>query len=172
LTLTAEIQPETSSDAVGLVHDVSAVKLRGFESTFYEKVRKCFGARYGLLVNQTLGTAEYDAILQAQRPTDPDVVVEIKYIRRGFKYAWLRESAMRLALADQLYDARLKRHSVPVLIVIFSAEEASQQSEYEGVRAKVQTDLRQRGVGVRIEYISEATIPDMPCEELKCLILG
>ena len=84
-----------------------------------------------MLVNQTLGTAEYDAILQAQRSTDPDVVIEIKYIRRGFKSAWLRESAMRIALADQLYEARLKRHSVPLLIVIFSEEGASQQSEFQ-----------------------------------------
>ena len=168
----AEIQPEVSSHAVGLMSDVSAIKLRAVESAFYDRVRECFGAAYRLLINQTLGTAEYDAILQALRPTDPDVVIEIKYIRRGFRSPWLRESAMRLALAAELYDARLKRHAIPVLIVIFSIEETFQQSEIKDVREKVQTDLRQRGVSVRIQYISEANIPTMSCEQLKRLILG
>jgi hypothetical protein len=168
----AEIQPEVSSDAVGLVHDVSAAKLRAVESVFYDKVRECFGIEYRLLVNQRLGTAEYDAILQALRPTEPDVVIEIKYIRRGFKYPWLRESTMRLALANEVYDARLKRNSIPVLIVIFSAEEVSQQPEFQVLRAKAQTDLGQRGVGVRIEYLSEVELPTMSCEQLRRFILG
>jgi hypothetical protein len=167
-----EIQPEVSSDVVGLVHDVSVIKLRAVESAFYKKVRECFGTEYRLLVNQRLGTAEYDAILQALRPTEPDVVIEIKYIRRGFKYPWLRESAMRLALANEVYDARLKRNSIPVLIVIFAAEEVFQQSEFQDLRAKAQSDLGQRGVGVRIEYISEVELPTMSCEQLGRFILG
>jgi len=166
----ADIQPEMSS-GTRLVKDALADKLRAVESALYNKVWECFGASHRLLVNQTLGTAEYDAILQPLSSTDPDVILEIKYIRKGFKYAWLRESAMRLALAAQLYDARLKRRSIPVLAVIFS-EEASQQSEVQEIRARAEINLRQRGVGVRIEYISEAAIPNMPCEELKSLILG
>jgi hypothetical protein len=168
----AESEPEVRSHVIGLTHDVFADKLRVVESAFYDKVRQCLGTSYRLLINQTLGTAEYDAILQAIRPTDPDVVVEIKYIRQGFKYAWLRESAMRLALADQLYNAKLKRDSVPLLLVIFSVGELSQQSEVQKLRAKAQADLRQRGAGVRVEYLSDAGIPNMPCEELKRLILG
>ena len=77
---------------------------------------------------------------------------------------------MRLAFGDELYDARLQRNSIPVLIVIFSAEEASQQSEFQDLRAKAQTDLRQRGVGVRIEYISEVELPAMSCEQLRRFI--
>jgi hypothetical protein len=168
----AEVQPGTNVDAIGLVADVSAVKLRAVESAFYGKVRECLDSSHRLLVNQTLGTAEYDAILQELRSTDLDVVIEIKYIRQGFKYSWLRESAMRLALANELYQTRLKRHSVPLLLIIFSEDEASAQSEFHHLRAKVQSDLRQRGIGVRIEYVSEATIHKVSCEEIHRLVVG
>ncbi len=147
-------------------------RIRPRSSEGVDKVRECFTSSHRLLLNQTLGTAEYEAILQALGSTDPDIVIDIKYIRHGFKYAWLRESAMRLALAKQLYDARLKRHTVPLLLVILSVEEVSQQSKVQELREKAQTNLRQRGVGVRIEYIREAAISNMPCNELKRLILG
>jgi hypothetical protein len=154
----AEIQPEVSADAVQLVSDVSAAKLRAVEGTFHDKVRKCFDSSYRLLVKQILGTAEYDAILQPLRSKDPDFVIEVKYIRRGFKYAWLRESAMRLALANELYDARLKRRSIPLLIVILSADEVFQQPDVKNAREKTQFDLRQRDARLRIEYVSEIEI--------------
>jgi hypothetical protein len=38
----AEIQPAVNADAVQLVQDVSAFKLRAVESAFYDKVGKCF----------------------------------------------------------------------------------------------------------------------------------
>jgi hypothetical protein len=168
----AEIQPAVNADAVQLVQDVSALKLRAVESAFYDKVGKCFDSSYRLLVNQILGTAEYDAILQPLRSTDPDVVIEIKYIRRGFKYAWLRESAMRLALAKELYDARLERQSVALLIVIFSVDEVFQQPDILNAREKTLFDLSQRGAHLRIEYVNEKEMSDMSCEDLTHLIFG
>jgi hypothetical protein len=57
-----------------LVLDSSAIKLLAVERALHDRLRECFHASYRLLVNQKLGTAEYDAILQALRPTDPDVV--------------------------------------------------------------------------------------------------
>jgi hypothetical protein len=169
----ADVQTEIGSVAGGLVHDPNtATQLRAIEGVFHRRVRECFGASYRLLENQRLGAAEYDAILQPLLSTSPDVIVEIKYIRRGFRQAWLRESAMRLVLAKELYDAQLGRHSIPLLLVIFSAADASTKSEFLATQAKTQADLRLRGITLRIEYIAEDTIPTMSCDELARLIFG
>jgi hypothetical protein len=169
----ADVQTDIGSVAGGLVHDPNAAThLRAIEGVFHRRVRECFEASYRLLENQRLGTAEYDAILQSLLSTRPDVIVEIKYIRRGFRQSWLRESAMRLVLAKELYDAQLGRHSIPLLLVIFSAEDASTKSEFLATQAETQADLRQRGVTLRIEYVTENVIPTMSCDELARLIFG
>jgi hypothetical protein len=169
----ADVQTEIGSVAGGLVHDPNAAThLRAIEGVLHGRARECFEASYRLLENQRLGTAEHDAILQSLLSTSPDVIVEIKYIRRGFRQSWLRESAMRLVLAKELYDAQLGRHSVPLLLVIFSVENASTKSEFLATQAKTQADLRQRGVTLRIEYVTEDAIPTMSCGELARLIFG
>jgi hypothetical protein len=168
----AEIQPEVTSHATNLALGVSTATFIAVERAFQGRLRECFQSTYRLLVNQKLGTAEYDVILQALRPNCPDVVVEIKYIREGFKYAWLRESVMRLAVATELYDARMRRHSNPLLIVIFAAEDAPERVEFQRLRQKVLSDLIQRDVAVRIEYISERIVPEISCEALAHVISG
>jgi hypothetical protein len=125
-----------------------------------------------LLINQRLGTAEYDVILQPLLQTEPDIVIEIKYIRQGFKYGWLRESVMRLAVATELYAARLDRRCLPVLLVVFASEDAPLQWEFQQLRRRVQQDFVQRGLAIRVEYIKEKAISAISCEELRHLVEG
>jgi hypothetical protein len=43
---------------------------------------------------------------------------------------------MRLVLAKELYDAKLGRHSIPLLLVMFSVEDASTKLEFLATQAK------------------------------------
>lgn len=143
------------------------------EERFYERVRQCFGDSYRVLVNQILGNAEFDAILQSLTVDKPDITVELKYIRHGFKYGWLRESFMRLALASDIYKSRFARRVRPILIVILGpAANSPKNHELDKLRERLRHNLIETDVEVEVEYVNESAISTVSCEELKILLLG
>lgn len=150
----------------------SASHLLNIEQRFYDRIRECLGNSYRVLVNQILGSAEFDAILQSSNSDNADITIEVKYIRHGFKFGWLRESVMRLAVASDLYNGRFTRRVLPVLIVILAVGDAPWNVELEQLRQRVRQSLIQRGVEVRVEYVHESAISIISCEELKALLLG
>jgi hypothetical protein len=164
---------QTSPAVFGAVElESAATKVLAIERSFYERLRKCFDQPYRLLVNQRLGIAEYDAILQSIDRSEPDIIIEMKYIRQGFKYSWLSESVRRLAVAKDLYTGSLGRAALPVLCVIFAQEDVSARLGLQEIRERVQSEMLERGAKIRVEYILEASVSGMSCEDVRRLILG
>jgi hypothetical protein len=164
---------QTSSVVLGTAElGSTATKVLAVEFLFYERLRKCFDQSYGLLVNQRLGIAEYDAILQRVDLSEPDIIIEMKYIRQGFKYSWLSESVRRLAVAKDLYTGSLGRTALPVLCIVFAEEDVSARLGLQQLRERVQNEMLQRGARIRVEYILEASVSGMSCEDVRQLILG
>ena len=166
----ADIEPMVSSGTLSLVTDVAAIKFVAVEQEFQGRVRECIQDSYGILNNQRLGSAEYDVILQSLRSSEPDGIIEIKYITKGFKHSWLRESAMRLSLATELYETRLGRRSRPLLLVIFSTDDLRERSEFRSLKETVMADLALRSTPIRIEVLSEKEVSQLPCDQLRRLV--
>ncbi len=150
----------------------AAVNFLKVEGRFCELVVSCFSQSHRVLRNQRLGTAEYDLLLQPATNQPTDIVIEVKYIRHGFRYGWLRETVTRLALASEHYRNVLKRSSLALLVVIFAEDDAPSKSEYQQLRQRVRAELMEMGVVIRVEYVTESALDRLDCAELKRLVLG
>jgi hypothetical protein len=151
-----------------------ARKYRAVEETMLAKVEECFSRTYEVLVNRRLGPTEYDAILQSHSDDTRDVIVEIKFIQKGFKYGWLREVASRVTTGTQLYRSRTGRRARSVVLIILGeilTEPARRGRERKEMRDTVLQELGQLGAKLKIHFIEARDIQDIDCLRLGILLL-
>ena len=170
--LEADIEQErgTAQPRTELV--ASTKHFRQIEQELRERMLGCFSNSYRLRANQRLGSAEYDVVLESKDIGQPDVVIEIKYIRHGFQYGWMRESVSRLILANDLYGERLKRKSVPLLLIITAKSVEMSDSDFAQMRQRLPELSVYSETGCRVERLRESEIPSISCEDLRHLIFG
>jgi len=146
--------------------------IRRLEQELHHRIKACVGSSYDVRVNQRLGAAEYDVILNSNIQGAPDVIIELKYIRQGFHYSWMRESASRLILATELYAERLHRKSVPLLLIITANAVALSDTDFGRMSERVNESLAEIRKPFRIVRILEDRINSIGCEELRTLLFG
>jgi hypothetical protein len=164
----AEPLPTPSQNAAAS----SASLYLDIENTLYSKILKCCGQTHNVLVRQSMGAARYDAILvpldQSTRQTD--VIVELKYIQRGFRASWLSESVNRLAVSTELYSNTTSRKVTAVLIIVLATSATTARNEK--LKDLALMDVARSGIELRVEYVSEVVFREMKCDHLKHLIFG
>jgi hypothetical protein len=165
----AEVELSEPETMLSNQQSSSVSKYFEIERRFFDCLEKCLRRSYELLRNQRMGATEFDLILQSLNGSSPDIIVELKVIRQGFKSGWLRESALRLATATQLYKRNMDRTALSVLVIVFLGEMPS-RLELDQYDQRVQQALLQLGTTVKIEYMSEASITRTSCQELKKMI--
>lgn len=79
----------------------------GAERALYARMNECLGPNVQIMTHKRAGDVEYDAILRLR--SRERVIVEIKYIRKGFNLGWLAESVNELtakkgALRQQVWN--------------------------------------------------------------------
>ncbi len=99
-------------------------------------------------------------------------MIEVKYIRRGFRYGWLGETVSRLALASEHYGIVLHKSASALLVVIFAEDDGPSKNEFQKLRQRVCLDLKELGVVIRVECLTESALDSLQCAELTRLVLG
>lgn len=154
----AEEQP-TVTEPPSVVDTYLAV-----ESKLLERIRACYGTSAKILNNQRLSGVEYDAIIRAR--DGKRVIVEIKYIRMGFRQGWLAESVSNLVAKVALYGKTFPGDVRGVLLIVLAKSHGP-----TGPRAVAQfEELRQfqpsRFKQIRVHTIEEHQIDAIPCPQL------
>jgi hypothetical protein len=165
--LEADVEQERESTAPPAELVSSAKHNREIELLLQQRMSDCFNNSNKLRANQRLGSAELDVVLESRNSEQPDVIVEIKYIRRGFQFGWMRESVSRLVLATDLYTERLKRKAVPLLLIITAETVKLSESDF----ARMRQGLPQL-IYCRVERLEESKISAISCADLRRLIFG
>jgi hypothetical protein len=164
----ADVEQEPPRDSAAEV--VSAAgEFRRVEHLVRDRLSACFGESYTLRANQRLGNAEYDVILESKTTDSPDVIIEIKYIRKGFHTGWLRDNIRRLVLANDYYVGRLKR-SAKSLLLIVAAESAQLTDEHYEKMVGVVGRSIYSNTAWRIERLTESQVESLSCAAFKKLV--
>lgn len=140
------------------------------EQAVQEKLRSVFGPFGTVMANQRLGNVEFDAIVRA-KSTSP-IIVELKYIRKGFNRGWLINTISNLALRMAIYTKTFKENvSGLVLIVIATTGSplARRVTEFENELQQTHPSLLGN---VRVRAIYEAQIATISDEAFRDLVLG
>jgi hypothetical protein len=142
------------------------------ERAFHSRLIQCFGNSHKISLNQRLGTAEFDLILASRDAGEPDIIIELKYIRHGFHSGWLRDVASLVALSGQYYSQNLRRKAVSLLIIITADSANVSQEMFIRLRQRLPQSLTNVETGCRIEVLAEHDIPSVNCASLGQLIFG
>lgn len=138
------------------------------EKQLSEKLQRCFGTTHNVLTERRLGAASYDVVLLSKKSTEGDYIFEVKYIRKGFKYNWLRDNVLKTVYANQIYETEAKRKSTPVLVVI-NPENQSEVTK-TNYRKRIRDELSSKNVHALVVFLSVQELNELDCSSLKNIL--
>ena len=133
-----------------------------------DSLKRCFETSHEVLTERRLRAASFDIVLLAKKEPAKDYIFELKYIRKGFKYNWLRDNVEKVVYASQLYESEMKRESIPVLFVV-GPEDMSPETK-AGYRQRIQAEITARNAQVLVVLVTEAELSSLDCNELKKML--
>jgi hypothetical protein len=136
------------------------------ERTVLARIQECYGS--SAKCNQRLGRVEYDAIIRAGE--SGRIILEIKYIRKGFRQGWLTENLNALAARTQLYSNTFSQNAHGVLLIVLAKESQSLTSPIADASAKALDTRSSRFNNLRIRTLQEAQVSTISCSDLKHLL--
>jgi hypothetical protein len=137
------------------------------EDAVMKRLAECYGSN--VKRNQRLGSVEFDAIIRMGQ--SDRIILEVKYIRKGFRQGWLTESLSNLAARTQLYRSTFSQAARGVLLIVMGPESSPSLVSLIAEESEKMRNTRSSRFGdLRISTLQEAEIESTPCRELTSLL--
>ena len=157
--------------AIKLAQSPSAVSsILAVEQALLSKISTCLGPSARLMSNQRLGNVEYDAIIRAK--DGRRIIVEIKYIRKGFNRGWFSETVNGLASRMALYTKTFDESSTGLLLVVIATSNSPLSQKLTQIAEDLRISSPSRLDNIRVHSIYQSDIATMPCLELTTILMG
>ena len=92
------------------------------ESTVAGRLAIVLAGKYDVEQNKMIGGVELDILLRGRAKLTKDIIVEVKSIRRGFNYGWLREVFLKNVYAKNIYAQLTGRIPNTLLLIVLDLE--------------------------------------------------
>lgn len=92
------------------------------EELVYTKFLNAYQNNYDVSHNKMIANVELDILLQGKQMLTKDYIVEVKYIRKGFNYGWLREAYLKNIYAKSVYSQFTNRLPNTLLLIVMDSE--------------------------------------------------
>lgn len=157
--------------AIALTQSPSAVSsVLAVEQALLSKISTCLGQSAKVMSNQRLGNVEYDAIVRAK--DGKRIIVEIKYIRKGFNRGWFSETASGLASRMALYTKTFDESCTGLLLVVIATSNSPLSNKLAQMAEELRSSNPSRLDKIRVHSIYQSDIANMPCLELTKIVMG
>lgn len=144
--------------------------LLAVEQALLSKIGTCLGSSANLLTNQSLGNVEYDAIIRAKDAKR--IIVEVKYIRKGFNRGWFSETVNGLASRMALYTKTFDESCTGLLLVVIATSNSPLSSKLGQMSEELRASNPSRLENIRVHSVYQSDIAGMPCLELTKIVMG
>jgi len=115
------------------------------EQKVANRFQDVYASKYVLERNKMIGGIEIDLLLRGKSMLAKDVIIEIKYIRRGFNFGWLREAFLKNIYAKNIY-AQLTNRLPNTILLIITDFHGEQPTKYGPMLERVaQENLGRKG---------------------------
>jgi hypothetical protein len=131
----------------------------GIDMRLADKLSECLPAKAVLRRNRKIGNAEFDMVIDFGNQDFPNTVIEVKYIKKGFKFNWFQETVNKLVLLSQIYSDEISQISNGILIIVL-ADIKDRFINYQYYYQKIGKDLPDN---ISICFIGEEDIQTFPC---------
>lgn len=157
--------------AIMLTQSPSAVSSAlAVEQALLSKISTCLGPSAKLMSNQRLGNVEYDAIIRAK--SGKRIIVEIKYIRKGFNRGWFSETVNGLASRMALYTKTFDESNTGLLLVVIATSNSPLSHKLAQITEELRISNPSGLNNIRVHSIYQSDIATMPCLELTKIVMG
>ena len=157
-------------EAAGEREPISAPKITSealsTERTLMTRFHEIFSEKYHVLTEKIVDRAFIDIVLRGKEPFTKDFLVEVKYISRGFGYAWLKETALKLRIASNLYSNVENRIPNTILLVV-ARSEVWANPKYQVFLERFASDYPRRLGKNRIVYLTPSEIENFDSKEFQ-----
>lgn len=145
---------------------VVAAEARRLEYDFVARVTEAFNQDFEILTEKMVSDVFVDIALRGKRQFSKDYLIELKYIKRGFNFGWLREVALKVRHLATLYAQTQGR--IPNTILVIAAEpHVWKNDKYQSYIERLKQEMP-RGIGKnRVVYLSTDEIPEMQPAQLR-----
>jgi hypothetical protein len=140
------------------------------EQALLGRISSCLDSSVKVMSNQRLGNVEYDAIIRATGTKR--IIVEIKYIRKGFSRGWLSETVNGLVSRMALYTKTFDESSSGVLLIVIATSNSPLARKVKDISEELRNSYPSRLDNIRIRTIYEAEIATISCLDLRNVVLG
>ncbi len=113
------------------------------ESHVAKRLSMVFGMKYEVECNKMVGGVEIDILLRGKALFTKDVIIELKSIRKGFNYGWLRESFLKNLYARNIYS-QITNRTPNTLLLIITDFDGETPHKYPTMLAKLSEDTQGR----------------------------
>jgi hypothetical protein len=148
-------------------------KLRAYEATYAQlekqvadRLRVLYPAKYGVELNKMIGGVEIDILLRGKTRLTKDMIIEIKSIRRGFNYGWLREVLLKNIYAKNIYAQLTNRIPDTLLLIVLDLQSETPE-KYKGLLARVSEEGLSRSGKDRVVMLTKEELATLPDENLQ-----
>jgi len=139
------------------------------EQALLGRISDCLGPSMKLMSNQRLGNIEFDAIIRTKSARR--IIVEIKYIRKGFNRGWLSETVSNLASRMALYMKTFDQNTSGLLLIVIATSNSPLSRKVSEISEELRISDPSRLRNIRIRTIYEADIATVPCSEIRNIVL-
>ena len=133
------------------------------ERALFARMGECLGPDVQIQTNRLVDDVEYDAIVLGPRQR---VIVDFKYIRKGFNSGFLAAAVDGLIARTALYARRFSTPSRAVLIIILASPNSIFVEKIENLKASLRAD-RPPLACVGIHCITKEEIPALTCQRVR-----
>jgi hypothetical protein len=126
----------------------------------------CFSNSHTILPHRRLGPIALD-IVMASKTTASDYIFEVKYIRKGFKYFWLRDNILKFIYANNSYQKETNRKAIPVLFIVGNEKMTPSLVDVKKYIYRLQSELDNLESQASVVFVPEAEFYSMDCSKLK-----
>jgi hypothetical protein len=112
------------------------------EELVYSKFLDVYKNKYEVSHNKMVADVELDILLKGKHMLTKDYIVEVKYIRKGFNFGWLREAYLKNIYAKSVYSQITNRLPNTLLLIVIGSD-AYDEDKYSRLLQR----LRDEAVG-------------------------
>lgn len=159
-------QAREANEEESIPRSTIASEALNIERRLVQRLREVLGEKYEVLTEKIVGGAFVDIALRAKNLFTKDYLVELKYIRRGFNYGWLKEVALKLRYISTLY-AQVENRIPNTVLLIVSQPDIWSDRKYQAYLDKLAEDFPRRRGKHRVVYLTPGDLNSLSATEFQ-----
>jgi hypothetical protein len=136
------------------------------EELVYSKFLSVYKNKYSVSHNKMIADVELDILLQGKQMLTKDYIVEVKFIRKGFNFGWLREAYLKNIYAKSVYSHITNRLPNTLLLIVIDSE-AYKEGKYNRLLQRLNDESEGRRGKDLVRIVTKQELMSVDSSELQ-----